>query len=448
MTGLFQMTMKEIDRYHVIKQVISKKIKQREAARELNLSTRQIRRLVKKVKANGAPGLKHGLRGKNSNNKLPEQLIEKVNELVSTTYEGFGPTLAAEKLEERDGLIISVSALRERMISTGEWKQKKQKPRHRKKRDRRSRFGELIQIDGSPHKWFEIRGEPCNLINFVDDASSDVAKSELVKSEDRKTLMRLTKEFIEEYGRPASIYVDRHSIYKVNRQATIEEELKDLQAETQYERAMRELNIKVIFAHTPQAKGRVERSFGVDQDRLVKEMRLESISNMEDGNKFLHEYYLPKRNKKFSVEPKNSTSAFRPLLPEHNLDTIFSCRTKRTIHNDYTVRYKNKWFQIAKNQKKRVFAKNKLEVEERLDDSIHLRYKGIYLKYKEIIKRPKKLSKAKVATRKYVNEMKILNHALDGTWRNSPEQASNNQQSEETKTEYIPTYRAVEVFKM
>ena len=227
--------------------------------------------------------------------------------------------------------------------------------------------------------------------------------------------------------------------------ATIEEELKDLQAETQYERAMRELNIEVIFAHSPQAKGRVERSFGIDQDRLPKEMRLEGISNMEDGNKFLQEYYLPKRNEKFSVEPKNTTNAFRPLLPEHNLDTIFSCRTKRMIHNDYTVRYKNKWFQIAKDQKKRVLAKNKLEVEERLDESIHLRYKGIYLNYKEIAKQSKKLSKARVVTRKYVNETKILNHALDSTWKKVPGQTSDKPQTEKIKIEYIPTYRAVEV---
>jgi len=166
------MTMKELDRYHVIKQVISKKLKQTEAGRELNISTRQVRRLVKRIKAMGPAGVIHGLRGKSSNNKLSEQLTQKVKKLVSTTYNGFGPTLTAEKLEERDGLIISVSALRERMIATGEWEVKKQKPRHRKCRDRRSRFGELIQVDGSPHKWFEDRGEACNLINFVDDANS------------------------------------------------------------------------------------------------------------------------------------------------------------------------------------------------------------------------------------------------------------------------------------
>ncbi len=445
MRELFQMTMKEVDRYHVIKQVISKKLKQTEAGRELKLSTRQIKRLVKKVKAKGPYGVIHGLRGKSSNNKLPEQLGKKVEKLVSTTYEGFGPTLAAEKLEESDGLIISVSALRERMIARGEWEVKKQKQRHWECRERRSRFGELIQIDGSPHAWFEDRGEPCNLINFIDDATSCVVHSEFVKSEDTKTLMRLTKGVIETKGRGVTFYVDKHSIYKVNRQATIEEELKDRQPETQFARAMRELNIELICAHSPQAKGRVERSFGIDQDRLIKEMRLKNISNMEDGNKFLQEYYITKRNKKFSVEPKNSTSAFRPLLPEHDLDSIFSHRTKRKILNDYTVRYKNKWFQITKDQKKRVFAKSKVEVEERLDGNIHLRYKGIYLEYKEITKQTNKRSKTKVATRKEINQMKLWKPAENHPWKNYPNKKSNSNHREKT-IEYIPPKRAVEVY--
>ena len=172
---------------------------------------------------------------------MAESIVQKVDNLVKTTYKDFVPTLASEKLEERDKVKISVSALRQRMISNGEWQPKKQKQRHRKWRNRRSRFGELIQIDASPHDWFEGRGEPCNLINFVDDATSKVVYSMFVKSEDKKTLMRLFWEFILIYGRPIAIYVDKHSIYKVNRQATIEEDLKDVQPKTQFARAMEEI---------------------------------------------------------------------------------------------------------------------------------------------------------------------------------------------------------------
>ncbi len=444
MMGLFQMRTKEVDKYHVIKQAISKKIKQTEASDELNISTRQVRRLIKRVKAEGINGIIHGLRGKNSNNKLPEKIDQKIEKLVKKTYKDFGPTLASEKLEERDKIKISVSALRQRMISNGEWQPKKQKQRHRKWRNRRSRLGELIQIDASPHDWFEGRGEPCNLINFVDDATSKVVYSMFVKSEDKKTLMRLFWEFIMICGRPVSIYVDKHSIYKVNRQATIEEDLKDAQPKTQFARAMEELNIELICAHSPQAKGRVERAFGVDQDRLIKEMRLEKINNMEDGNKFLHEYYLEKRNSKFSVEPRNLTSAFRPLLPEHKLDLIFSSRTERKIQNDYTVQYKNKWFQITKDQKKRVYKKNNVEVEERLDGSVHLRYKEIYLEYKEIIKQRKKRKKTQVATRKEINQMQPWKPPLNHPWKNNFN-PKNKLKKGEKIIEYIAPTRAVDV---
>lgn len=447
MQETFRMTMKETDKYHVIKQVISKELKQSEAAIELNLSERQIRRLVKKIKTNGVKGAIHGLRSRSSNNKLSSQLREKVEDIIcKPIYKDFGPTFLMEKLDEREGLQISVSSLRKIMIEEEIWKAKKPKPRHRKSRIRRSRVGELIQIDASPHDWFEDRGESCNLIHFIDDATSNILLSRFVKSEDRKTLMDLTKEFIEEYGRSVAIYVDKHSIYKVNRQPTIEEELKDSQPKTQYARAMEELNIEVICANSPQAKGRVERAFGVDQDRLVKEMRLEDISNMEEGNKFLRECYIPKRNKKFGVEPKNPSNAFRPLLPEHNLTSIFSCRTNRKIQNDYTVRYKNKWFQITKAQKKRVFAKNKVEIEERLDGSIYLLYKEIYLKYKEITKQQKKhIKTTTVSGRKGINEMKIFHQALNQAWTNQPKSTCKESQSEEVKIEYIPTNRAIEM---
>ena len=335
----------------------------------------------------GNEGIVHRLRGRVSNHRLEPGLIKKAVAIVKAKYPDFGPTFANEKLLDRHGIEISTYALRTGMIDAGLWRRKHRKPVHRVKRERRACVGELVQVDGSDHDWFEGRGPRCVLIIYIDDATSKILHAEFVKAEDTLNLMRLTRDYLRRRGRPLAYYVDRHSIYKVNRDASLDEQMRDEQPMTQFKRAMEELGITVICANSPQAKGRVERGFKTHQDRLVKELRLAGVRTMEQGNAFLRKTYIRDHNKRFSVEPINKTDAHRPLLPQHRLDRILSRRTERTVFNDYTIRYKNRFFQLLKHQSVRVSPGDKLYFEIRLDDSIHLRFKDVYLNYKPIPKR-------------------------------------------------------------
>jgi len=243
-----------------------------------------------------------------------------------------------------------------------------------------------VQLDGSDHAWFERRGPRCVLLLYIDDATSRLLDGEFVDVEDTLTLLRTTTTYLTRYGRPVAFYVDKDSISKVNRQPTIEEPLRDSEPLTQFTRAMRELGIEVIPAHSPQAKGRVERSFDTHQDRLVKELRLAGLSTMEAANRFLHEHYLTAHNARFAVEPANPTDAHRPLLKAHDLDAILSIQTTRTIERDFTLRLRNRFFQLLPQQPVRVRPGETVLIEQRLDGTIHLRSKGRYLTFTPIAK--------------------------------------------------------------
>ena len=382
------MSNREIDRLGIINNVIAGKLTWNEAGAQLALCDRQIGRLCKKVSKKGNAGIIHGLRGKPSNHKLKPGLVEKAMELVKSKYSDFGPTFANEKLEELDGIHLSVFVVRKGMIKEGLWRPRKSKPKHRDWRPRRSCVGELVQLDGSDHDWFEGRGPRCVLLVFIDDATSRILYACFINVEDTLNLMAATKSYLLINGRPMFWYVDKDSIYKINRQASIEEQLRDEQPLTQFTRAMKELGVEVINADSPQAKGRVERGFGTHQDRLVKELRLAGISNMEDGNIFLAEVYVPKHNARFAVAPENNTNVHRPLLKSHCLEEILSLRAERTVANDYTIRKDNQFFQLLADQPVRVKPKDKLLVEMRLDGSRHLRFKEAYLDFKSIAKPP------------------------------------------------------------
>lgn len=386
--GLLTMSIREADRLKVIHEVLAGKLKQGQAGRQIKRSRRQVIRLCKRVRREGHRGIVHGLRGRPSNHQLKPGLLREALALVKTKYEDFGPTFANEKLLKLHGIKVSTSALRSGMIQDGIWKAKKPRPKHRAWRQRRDCVGMLVQLDGSDHEWFEGRGPRCVLIVYIDDATSRILFAEFVRVEDTLTLMRTTKAYLLRYGRPIAYYVDKDSIYKVNRQATIEEELRDLDPITQFTRAMEELNIEVIPANSPQAKGRVERGFGTHQDRLVKELRLAGISSMEAANKFLWEVYIPDHNARCAVDPANRTDAHRPLLKPHRLEEILSLRTERTVFNDFTVRFQNQFFQVLPDQFLRVRPKSKVLVEIRLDGSTYLRFKERYLRFKPIAKRP------------------------------------------------------------
>ena len=291
---------------------------------------------------------------------------------------------------------------------------------HRSWRERRTCVGMLIQLDGSDHAWFEKRGPRCALLIYIDDATGRILYGEFVRAEDTLTLMRTTKTYLLRYGRAIAFYVDKDSIYKINRQASVDEELRGIDPITQFTRAMGELGITVIFANSPEAKGRVERGFRTHQDRLVKELRLAGISTIEKANPFLWNVYIPDHNERCAVEPANRTDAHRPLLKSHHLEAILSLHIDRGVSNDFTVRLNNQFFQILPDQPVCVRPKDKVTVEIRLDGSKHLRLKGRYLNFKNIDKRPYKpfyaVRKEPVAALGYSNT--LCKPPKNHPWRN------------------------------
>ena len=380
------MSGKDAERWSVLQRVIDGDLTQSHGATALSMSTRQVRRLVRRVRKEGMSGVIHHLRGRASHRRIPEEERTAIEEAIRTRYEDFGPTLASEKLAEHEGIVRSVSTVRRIMIDAGLWKAKHGGQRHRSWRERKAHMGELVQVDGSEHDWFEGRGPRCHLIAFVDDATGRVMDASFEEAEDTLTLMRLTKRYIRRYGRPLELYPDRDSIYQTNRQATIDEQLRDQQPETQYARAMRELDIEINCALSPQAKGRVERLFKTFQDRVVKELRLAGISTRGAANKWLKKY-LTRYNTRFAIEARDAHDCHRQLRRDQHLNEILAIRTPRTIKNDYTVRFKKRVFQVLKKQPVRVSPKVIVDMEERLDKTVHVRYRDKYLNVQEITER-------------------------------------------------------------
>ncbi len=378
----------EIDRLRVIKDVLEGKVSWTEASEQLDLCVRQIGNLCKKVRLEGNRGIVHGLNGKASNNRMAADVLSRAVGYIKQRYSDFGSTFANEKLHEFHGIRISTPTIRKAMIAEELWKRRVSKARHRAWRARRSSVGMLVQLDGSIHDWFEGRGPKCVLLIYIDDATSRIMYGEFVRSEDTINLLQTTKNYLLAHGRPNTFYVDKDSIYVINRQATIEEELRDSTALTQFTRAMGELGITVLPAHSPQAKGRVERSFGTHQDRLVKELRLAGISGVAAANRFLKEVYIPRHNERFAQAPAHKRNVHRRLLASHNLDVILSLRSERILANDWTIRYKNSFFQLLPKQPIRIRPKYRITVEIRLDGSMHLRVKGHELNYKRLPARP------------------------------------------------------------
>ena len=327
------MGMKERDKLHAIRDVLDGRITQVEAAKVLRRSERHVRRLCARVRKKGDAGLVHGLRGQPSNNRHDEEFLGRaLSALHQPRWEGFGPSFSKEKLDELCDIKLGVTTVRRLMILTGVWETHIRRAKHRAWRERRPCVGMLTQLDGSPHDWFEGRGPRCTLIIHIDDATGRILNGQFIDEEDTLYLMRTTKAYIQRWGRPAALYVDKDSIYIVNRPANIEEQLSDKDPVTQFTRAMGQLGIEVIPANSPQAKGRVERGFKTHQDRLVKELRLAGISTKEAANKFLHKVYIPKHNRRYAVEPANPVDVHKPLLRTHDLDAILSIHNDRQVH--------------------------------------------------------------------------------------------------------------------
>ena len=383
---VLQMTQWDVDRIKTLHLAIQRKITQKKAGELLGLCRGQANRLCQKIKKKGDRAIIHGLRGRPSNHQLPQGLIDKAAKRLKKRYPDFGPTFAAEKLLEVEGIKLSDETIRQLMIKLDLWKEKKRRATHREWRERKDCFGEMAQMDGSGHDWFEGRRSKCVLLASIDDATSRIFLR-FTEHEDTRNLMQFSRTYLKKFGRPLSFYVDKDSIYKTNRQPSLEEELQGKKyALTQFTRAMEvDLDVKVINAGSPQAKGRVERLFETLQDRLIKELRLAGISTIPGANRFLDKVYLAKHNQKFSVPPKNRTDVHRPVRKTAaELDAIFSFQEKRVIANDYTIRWRNRIFQVEKHQPYFLLPKTKVIVEERLNGKIRIKYKGKYLKMHEI----------------------------------------------------------------
>ena len=370
------MSHQEIDRVGIVELVEAKKLSQVEGSKQLNISSRQMRRLQKRYRQESVEGLISKHRGKPSNNQISEAIKSEVCKLIREKYSDFGPTLAHEKLVELHHKKLSIESLRQMMIADGLWVPKQRKTKRVfQLRSRRERFGELIQIDGSPHDWFEGRSDACTLIVFIDDDTSKLTGLQFFPTETTKAYMEVLKNHMTHYGRPVSLYSDRHGIFRVN-----QKEAKSGDGHTQFSRALNTLDIESIQAWTPQAKGRVERVNKTLQDRLVKEMRLKGINNLNEANAFLPEF-ISDFNQRFEKPAKNKDDAHRKVLhTPREVDLILSKHSKRTVSNELEISYETAIYQIQGSRHR--LKQKQLTVCDLFGKEVVLLYEGEEIAYK------------------------------------------------------------------
>ena len=377
------MAQHELRRLHVIRKAIDKIITQKDASEVIGISLRQVQRMVARVRLEGDKGIIHKSRGQPSNRSISDAIRRKVLTLFKATYHDFGPTLASEKLFERDKIKINDETLRLWLREEGiPYKERKKRP-HRQWRERKAHYGQMVQMDGSHHAWLENRGPWCVFMGYIDDATG-IPFGRFYTKEGTNPAMDSLKRYIKRYGIPQSVYLDNHTTYKSPKKQSIEDELKNEFALSQFERAAKELSIDVIHADSPQAKGRVERLFRTFQDRLVKDLRLEKISSIDEANDHL-KYFLPKYAKRFAVKARETDDLHRPVPDGMDINGILCTKTIRALKNDFTVAHNRKFYQILDNVRTK-----KLVVEDRLNGSVVIRHKDTLLKFREIAARPKK----------------------------------------------------------
>jgi hypothetical protein len=374
-TDRIEMSQRERDIVKVMQPLLQQQRTQAQAAALLGLGVRQVRRLQRKLEAGGDPAVVHGLRGKPSNHQADEDFRRRVVQAYRLRYAGFGPTLASEKLAQ-EGLDARPQTLRRWLVAEGLWQPRRRREAHRSRRPRRACFGELVQMDASIHDWLEGRGGPVVLVAMIDDATGRVL-ARFCPEGTTEAHMDLLGRWLRKYGRPLALYTDRHSIFE----AQAKGEPLPL-ASTQFGRALEELGVGLIRAHSPQAKGRVERFFGTAQDRLVKELRLAGAATADEANEVLARF-LPAHNRKFAVPASGPADAHRPLGPSHALEAILSIQAGRVVSNDYVVRYENVLYQLLPPPHPGLRG-GRVVVERRLDGGLHVRFRGTYLRYREI----------------------------------------------------------------
>lgn len=412
---------KEIQKLKIITDVLDRKITNGEAAKKLRLSIRQIQRLKIEVKNHGAKALEHHLKGKPSNHKLHQTVRLEALSLVKEKYSDFKPKFASEKLKENHQLIINSETLRLWMVEDGLWRVRKQKGvDYHAWRARKEYFGELEQFDGSYHLWFEERlldelnnpVEVC-LLASIDDATGKITHALFDFNESVVAVFNFWIEYVKDLGKPLSIYLDKFSTYKINHKSAVD----NSELMTQFQKVMEILGIELISANSPEAKGRVERLFGTLQDRLVKELRLNNINSMTEGNKFLKEIFIPKFNTQFSVIPQKQGDVHRQLTKKEKrqLKSIFSVKSTRIVNQDFTIQFKNHFYQLEEIQPITIRPKERVLVEEWLNKTIHFKFKNKYLKVFVLPEKPKKILRQPAI---------LTNHPLnwkppaDHPWRN------------------------------
>jgi hypothetical protein len=378
--GRTALSKKELARGGVLARVKAGGLLLKDGAVLMKVSERQAKRLWKSYRKGGAASLKHGNAGRASNRARPAKERQKILRKVEEKYSGFGPTLAAEHLSSEDGLAVHPETLRRWMLSTGQWVKARTRKQNRQRRERRAHFGELVQMDGSFHDWYQGRSAKACLMNMVDDASSTV-EALLGDAETIWAAARVLRQWIKKYGVPLALYTDWKNVYL--REPTEKELLHGKVPVTQFGRMCQKLDIRIIAANSPQAKGRVERGNSTHQDRLIKKMGRKKIRTHEAGNQFLQQEYLVDHNARFAREPAAPQDYHRKAPPARELEQVFCLETERSISNDWVVRYENRYFQLERTSDYPP-RQAKVTVCEWEDERIEVRYKSKAWPHREI----------------------------------------------------------------
>jgi len=397
------MSSRELKRLGVLARVEKEALNLVNAAEILGLSYRQAKRIWRRYQEEGAEGLQHRSVGRESGRSKPKKFRLKVLRLVRQKYSGevgerFGPTLAAEHLGSEDGLEVHAETLRRWMLAEGLWSRMRKRKAHRKRREARAHFGELVQMDGSFHEWYEQRGPKGCLMNLVDDATGTTLAA-MGAEETIWTAAGVLRSWIEQYGVPVALYTDWKTVYV--KEATEQQLLRGEAATTQFGSMCQRLGIRIIAANSPQAKGRVERNHGTHQDRLVKKLRRKKIGNHESANDYLKDEYLPDHNRRFAHEAASPEDYHHKKPNRTALDEVFRLETDRVIGNDWVVRYENRFLQVNRHGNHQAPAKGKVVVCEWQDGRVEIRYRGQQVSWTEIAERPQRAEAAqprKVAT--------------------------------------------------
>lgn len=397
--GLIAMSERDLQRIEILSKVLAGRMTLVSAAHVLDLSTRQIRRLLERMRTDGAASIRHKAIGRPSNNRISDGVRDYAVALIRERYADFGPTLAAEKLAERDGLRVSRETLRSWMCEAGLWLSRQQRRTFHQPRLRREAYGELVQIDGSEHRWFEDRGPPCSLLVFVDDATGRLMQLRFVRSESAFTYFEALALYLKRHGAPIAFYSDKHSVFRVARK-----DARGGQGMTQFGRALCELNIEILCANSSQAKGRVERMNRTLQDRLVKELRLTGIDTMEAGNAFLPDF-MEDYNARFAIAPARSNDLHRPLnLAPDRLQEILCKREQRYVGSQLTFSFERQRIMLEETEVTRGLVGRYVETCAYADGRLDVRWKGYSLPY-QVFDKDQRVTHAAITENKRLGDV-------------------------------------------